>query len=44
MIVNFVFKELNFFSFLVKWYNVNGFYFYGVILKDDLDYFEKIKF
>lgn len=44
MIVNFVFKELNLLSFLVTWYNVNGFYFYGFILKDDLDYFDKIKF
>lgn len=44
MIVNFVSKESNSSSFSAKWYNVNGFYPYGIIPKDDSDYPEKIKF
>ena len=44
MIVNFVSKESNSSSFSAKWYNVNGFYPYGVIPKDDSEYPEKIKF
>ena len=44
MIVNFVSKESTSSSFSAKWYNVNGFYPYGVIPKDDSHYPEKIKF
>lgn len=44
MIVNFVSKESNSSSFSATWYNVNGFYPYGLIPKDDSDYPDKIKF
>lgn len=43
MIVNLVSKESNSSSFSAKWYNVNGFYPYGLIPKDDSDYPSEIK-
>ena len=44
MIVNFVSKDSKSSSFSAKWYNVNGFYPYGLIPKDDSDYPDRIKF
>jgi len=44
MIVNFASKESKSSSFSAKWYNVNGFYPYGAIPKDDSGYAGRIKF
>lgn len=43
MIVNYVFMDLKLLIFLVKWFNVNGNFFYSFILEEDLDWVDKLK-